>query len=165
MKTVGLVPVANSKATLLVVGTFPGAESLLVREYFANRRNRFWGVAAEIWDVDPISKYSVRCVQLIKNGIALWDVIGSCERKGSLDARIRDGSANDFVGFLRAHRRIGTICFNGKKAERLFKKLVVPLLSSPFASIHRISLPSTSAANTRFRFEDLVKEWSVVTEH
>jgi len=103
--------------------------------------------------------YAVRCKQLIRNRVALWDVLASSIRPGSMDADIQTDSAqaNDFDSFLRAHSSIRLIAFNGRKAEALFEKLVDA--QSIAASIRRVSLPSTSPAFAAMSFVSKMAAW------
>ena len=91
--------------------------------------------------------YPARARALRSCGIALWDVLASCAREGSLDSAIDDASisANDFVAFYRAHPRITHVFFNGAKAEASYRKHVLPTLAPGPAAYTR--LPSTSPAN------------------
>jgi double-stranded uracil-DNA glycosylase len=95
-------------------------------------------------------------------GIALWDVIGSCERYGSLDADIVAGSvqANDFAGFFAAHPCIERIFFNGTAAETTFRRHVLPELGDRVPPQHR--LPSTSPAHAARGYAEKLAAWSVL---
>ena len=104
-------------------------------------------------------EYENRCRQLIENRVALWDVLQSSVRPGSMDADIRLASAlpNDFEEFFAAHERIRLIAFNGKKAEQLFSRLVDPLGVAD--SIRRIGLPSTSPAYASLPYSGKLAAW------
>lgn len=103
--------------------------------------------------------YVERCEQLIKNRIALWDVLANSVRPGSMDADIRldSAKANDFGAFLGAYPDIRCIAFNGKKASQLFEKLVDN--RSAAAAPSRIVLPSTSPAFAAMRFSSKLALW------
>src|ERR1035437_6171428 len=90
-----------------------------------------------------------RARALKSRGIALWDVLESCAREGSLDSAIDDAtiSANDFASFYRAHPRIAHVFFNGAKAEACYRKHVLPALGDAPAPLGYHRLPSTSPAN------------------
>ena len=139
----GLPPIEGKKARVLILGTMLGAESLRRREYYAHGRNAFWGFMGQL-GVEGRS-YSARCAQLRKRGIAVWDVLASCERKGSSDSKIRSPKPNDIAGFVRRHPELRLVAFNGKKAEDLFWRLCDDLPEG----VEAVWLPSTSPANAR----------------
>ena len=102
--------------------------------------------------------YEARCGRLVENGIALWDVLHSSVRPGSLDADIRSDAAivNDFGGFFQRHVAIELIAFNGKKAGQLFERFVDARVG---AGIRCVGLPSTSPAYASMSFSDKVAAW------
>jgi hypoxanthine-DNA glycosylase len=139
-------PVARRDAHTLILGSMPGAASLAAGRYYAHPRNAFWRIVADLLGFAAEAPYPERKRALQGAGIALWDVLHSCVREGSLDTRIDDASevAHDFRAFFRTHPRIERVFFNGAKAEASFRRHVVPgLRHSP--SMHR--LPSTSPAH------------------
>jgi len=111
----------------------------------------------ELFGID--GSYENRCIQLVEKRIALWDVLASSERPGSLDADIRLDSArvNDFDDFLVAHPDIRLIAFNGRKAQQLFEKLVN--IQSTDALVPRVLLPSTSPAYAAMSFSGKLDAW------
>jgi hypoxanthine-DNA glycosylase len=144
----GLPPIAQSDARVLVLGSMPGAASLAAQRYYAHPRNLFWPLVAEALGESLPEEYPARCRMLTGAGIALWDVLGRCRRRGSLDtAIVRDSEqANDIAAFLRAHPGIRQLFFNGAAAEQLFRRHVLRCLSNPQSlQLHR--LPSSSPAN------------------
>jgi len=150
MRLHGLPPLAAPRARVLVLGSMPGVVSLERAEYYAHPRNAFWRVL-EPWGVDPAAPYPERCEQARGIGIALWDVIASCVRAGSLDSGIRDARVNDFAAFFAAHGDLRAVLCNGAKSHALFVRHVDPPAG---VAVHR--MPSTSPANTR---ADKVRHW------
>lgn len=142
----------------------PGGESLRLAQYYANSRNAFWKIISELTGSKMDLPYSDRIQVLNDHGIALWDVLHSCERSGSLDSAIQASSvlANDFRDFFEHNQKIGRIFFNGAFAEACYRKHVLPNLSSLQARIAMQRLPSTSPANAGLRFEDKLRAWQVV---
>jgi hypoxanthine-DNA glycosylase len=138
----GFPPVEGETARVLVLGTLPSVRSLQLGQYYGHPRNAFWDVVAEL-GVPRTLDYDERCRGLTQLGIALWDVLASAERPGSLDAAIRAPSANDFAGFYARHPELEAIALNGKKAEELFRKHA----HAP-DGVTLVALPSTSPANT-----------------
>jgi hypoxanthine-DNA glycosylase len=140
----------------------PGQKSLNLQEYFAHPQNSFWHIMDAICGVSPLLPYADRVQQLNKNGIAVWDVLQHCEREGSLDSAIKPESEvpNDFEQFLTSYPQICHIFFNGKKAEKSFRKKAWPDISTQIRDrITLTTLPSTSPANTQLTREKKIEVW------
>ncbi len=116
-----LSPVIDESTKVLIVGSMPGKQSLEKQQYYGNPRNHFWSIIGEILEVDVPENYEQRLVLLQENQIGLWDTIESCERKGSLDATIRNEKPNDFKGLFERYPNIQLVLFNGSKAFDVFK--------------------------------------------
>jgi TDG/mug DNA glycosylase family protein len=142
-------PIVDARARVLILGSMPGAASLAAGQYYAHAQNLFWRILGEITGAGPASPYAARARALKAHGIALWDVLASCAREGSLDSAIVDASisANDFLAFYRAHPRIAHVFFNGAKAEACYRKHVLPTLAPGPGPAAHTRLPSTSPAN------------------
>jgi hypoxanthine-DNA glycosylase len=153
----GFPPIAGSDARILILGSLPGQRSIAEQQYYAHPQNVFWPIMRELFGIE--GSYAGRCEQLVINRIALWDVLQSSLRLGSMDANIRlDGArANDFEGFLAANSEIRLIVFNGRKAEALFTKFVN--IEAIGNSILRVGLPSTSPAYAAMSFLEKLKAW------
>lgn len=154
-------PLARADATCLVLGSIPGRRSLAGKQYYAHPQNAFWRIFAALLGFDPAAPYAARCAALTGGGIALWDVLASCRRAGSLDSSVEEDSiaANDIAGFLQSHRAIIAIRFNGALAEKTFRRHVLPILPEEQRAIHRQRLPSTSPAHAGMCFEDKLVAW------
>lgn len=154
-------PIADARARVLILGSMPGKASLAAGQYYAHPQNLFWRILGEITGAAPTSPYAARARALKSRGIALWDVLESCTREGSLDSAIDDASisANDFAAFYSAHPRIAHLFFNGAKAEACYRKHVLPSLAGAPAptSCHR--LPSTSPANASMARAHRLQIW------
>lgn len=142
-------PVARRDAHMLILGSMPGIASLRAQQYYAHPRNAFWPIIAELTGCAADAPYAERLAALTGARIALWDVLKSCIRVGSLDTAIDEASIvpNDLTGFLRAHRRITHVFFNGSKAAAAFRRHVLPGLADEFPALSYRRLPSTSPAN------------------
>lgn len=140
-------PLSDPHCRVLVLGTMPGRESLRRQQYYAHPRNAFWPILAAFVGLAPEAGYAARTQAILRAGIAVWDVLATCDRPGSLDRDIDPATArpNDFRGFFRAHPGITTVCCNGAAAEQLFRRHVLAATASPSFSVVR--LPSTSPAN------------------
>ena len=154
----GFPPVARADARILVLGSLPGQKSLSASEYYAHPQNAFWRIMRELFGID--GHYDERCTLLGDSKLALWDVLRSSVRRGSLDADIRRESAvaNDFEAFLKSHASIKTIAFNGKKAEQLFRTMVP---KDEYQRVRLLGLPSTSPAYAAMPFADKLTAWAV----
>jgi hypoxanthine-DNA glycosylase len=152
-------PVADWDAEILILGSMPGRESLAAGQYYANRRNTFWKIMAELFGFDPNASYEHRLHGLKAARIALWDVLQSCTRVGSLDAKIDTESitVNDFQGFFHTHKKIRTVFFNGSKAESTYRRYVQPTVIT--VPVSYVRLPSTSPAHAALSYEQKLQAW------
>lgn len=157
-------PIADAGARILILGSMPGLESLRAHQYYAHPRNAFWPIMGELAGAAPALPYEQRVLKLRAAGIALWDVLASCTRPGSLDADIAPDSIhpNDFAAFFRAHPHISRVYFNGTMAEQSFRKHVLPRLAHLPLQLQR--LPSTSPANASLRLEQKLEAWKTILE-
>src|SRR3989338_6090933 len=156
-------PIERADARILILGSMPGEASLRAGHYYAHPRNMFWRIMGELLDADPAAPYRQRVDALKAARIALWDVLRSCRRKGSLDSAIDGGSLvpNDFAAFFLLHPQITRIFFNGAKAEECYRRHVLPGIGTD--SIECLRLPSTSPANASVPYERKLEAWRNVT--
>lgn len=157
-------PIAARDATVLILGSMPGKASLLANQYYAHPRNAFWPIMGELYGAGPDAPYARRVQVLKRAGVAVWDVLASCARAGSLDSDIDEDSIvpNDFVSFFRTHRRIDSVYFNGAKAEASFRRHVLPGLATTRLRMRR--LPSTSPANASWSHARKLQAWRRVRD-
>ena len=157
----GLPPVYDADARVLILGSMPGGRSLEAQAYYAHPRNAFWPIMARLFDFSPALGYAGRLACLRENSVALWDVIGRCRRRGSLDQKVEPDSivANDFERLFRACPRIRLVAFNGRLAEQSFERHVLPKLPASLARIPGVRLPSTSPAHAAMSFERKFAAW------
>ena len=149
----GLTPVIADGARVLVLGSFPSERSLVSGEYYANRRNQFWPLLGTVFGFDPDLAYDLRIAAVQQHGVALWDVVHSCRRAGSMDAKIDRKSlvVNDFGPLLATHPGIEAVFVNGLTAFELFERHVETALPA-------VRLPSSSGA-LPMTFEDKLTRW------
>ena len=159
-------PIESEGASVLILGSMPGVASLRAGQYYAHPQNAFWRIAGTLLGFDPASPYEVRIAAIRTAGIALWDVLKSCTREGSLDSAIVHTGAvpNDLPAFLAAHPRIRRVCFNGAKAAALYARHVLPRLAAgpDLREIHYVRLPSTSPANAALRPPAKLEAWRAI---
>jgi hypoxanthine-DNA glycosylase len=155
-RLVGLPPVISRHARLMVLGSFPGAASLALHQYYGHPRNQFWPLLGAIWQVDLVSRpYPDRIAELRRRGLGLWDVYASCIREGSLDQAITDAELNDLASLRRRAPGLVAIAHNGGESARALR--ITGTLGVP---VHR--LPSTSPANASWSFERKLAAWQAV---
>ncbi|HRH14684.1 MAG TPA: DNA-deoxyinosine glycosylase [Azonexus sp.] len=158
-----LPPIAASDARILILGSMPGRASLAAGQYYAHPRNAFWPIMGRLLDFAVAQDYGARVKALSGAGIAVWDVLDSCQRPGSLDSAIDERSlvVNDMGGFLVAHAEIRHVFFNGAKAESCFRRHIKLTMAEPRIGFAR--LPSTSPAHAGMSFEKKLEAWRAVT--
>jgi len=154
-------PIADRNAQSLILGSMPGRASLAAGQYYAHAHNVFWRIVSDLLEIDARSPYESRVEALKSARIAVWDVLQSCVRQGSLDAMIEKETevANDFRSFFRSHRGITRVFFNGAKAEASFRRHVLPGIDVP---LRYKRLPSTSPANASVPWRQKIAAWRAI---
>ncbi len=151
-----LGPVFNKHSRVLILGTFPSAKSRESHFFYGHPQNRFWKVLATLTKSSLPSTIEEKKALLLENGIALWDVIQSCDIEGSSDVSIRNVVPHN-ITLVTANAPILHIYANGSKAYDLFHKYCENPSKLPITK-----LPSTSPANASYSLERLIKAWSVI---
>lgn len=151
------LPQINNNSKILILGSMPGIKSLEMQEYYAHPKNRFWKLMEIICNQKDLSNlnYKNKIEIILNNNFALFDVIKTCDRKGSLDTNIKKEIPNNIPELLNKYKNIKTICLNGNKAYCTFKKYFPELLQQ----YKCYKMPSTSPLNTRYSFEKLYNVW------
>ncbi len=149
-------PVWDGRSKALVLGSFPSVKSREQAFFYAHPQNRFWRVLAALYGESVPLTVGEKKAFLLKNRIALWDVVSSCDINGSSDASLKNARPND-IGYILENSRVTRVFTNGNTAFSLYEKLVYPK-----TLVHALPLPSTSPANMRLSFEDLLREWRAV---
>ncbi len=148
-----LEPVFFENSELLILGTFPSVQSREGNFYYHNPQNRFWKVLAKVVKEETPVTIEDKKELLRRNKVAIWDVIHSCDIKGSSDSSISNVVPNN-IGFLLQHTKVTSIIGNGNQAFRLYYKYCYPDVGREM-----IGLPSTSPANAAYSLEKLVEIW------
>jgi hypoxanthine-DNA glycosylase len=163
----GFPPVIDERARVLVLGSLPGRASLEAQQYYAQPQNAFWRIMGALIGAGPDLAYPQRLERLKGAALGLWDVLAAGHREGSLDAAIVRETAivNDFASLFERYRRIERVCFNGRTAEDLFRRRVLPRLPSQFAVLPLHALPSTSPAHAGMPFALKLEKWSLLLTH
>jgi hypoxanthine-DNA glycosylase len=154
-------PVIGPGARVLILGSMPGARSLAAQEYYAHPQNQFWPLVEALLGVPRTTPYAQRLAALRRHRIALWDVLESCDRTGSLDSAIDPRSAipNDLPRLLRAQPDIQLICCNGSTAYHCLRRHFARALREEFPHVECVRLPSTSPAHASLRAAQKFAVW------
>ena len=157
-------PIVGARSRLLILGSLPGQKSLQMQQYYAHPQNAFWKLIEQLFGASSPQPYTRRVKILTDHGIALWDVLAAAERPGSLDSSIVHATAraNDFAAFLRSHPHIRRVFFNGRKAEEMYRRFVLPGLGSEFEELSYECLPSTSPAHAGMTFTKKLAAWKKI---
>ena len=162
----GFAPIVSVNARVLILGTMPSEASLLRGQYYGHPRNAFWPIMGALLGFAPDLCYQRRKALLMDNEIAVWDVLQSCYRLGSLDSNIRLATirTNDFAGFFAEHQGINRVFFNGRMAEKLYQKRILPTLKHRFSYLEYQCLPSTSPAYAALKIEQKIEAWKAIKQ-
>lgn len=149
-------PVYDEKSNILILGSFPSVKSRENQFYYGHPQNRFWKVIAQITKEEVPETIEEKKALLLRNQIAIWDVIHSCKIIGSSDSSIQDVVVNDFSEMLQK-AQIQKIYANGGKAYELYQKYALEK-----TGMEIIKLPSTSPANAGWKLEKLCEKWKQI---
>ena len=149
----GLAAVLDAQTRVLILGSFPGAASLAAAQYYAHPRNQFWRLLSFVLDEDLVEiEYGARLPRLLAHGFGVWDVLGACQREGSLDAKIRAPQANDFTRLRERCPQLQKVGLNGKTAAKFAPQFAQ-------AGYEVVLLPSSSPAYAGMPFEEKLRLW------
>lgn len=152
-------PICGEQPVVLILGSMPSVKSLEYQEYYGFKNNQFWKIMGELFGFDRNDNYELRTQVVAKAGIAVWDVLQSCEREGSLDKDIKNELCNDIVGFIEQHPSVTHVVLNGGKARDTYKKHFASMMTH----IKTVTMPSTSPANTK-AYTKKFEEWKVIKQ-
>jgi mug G:T/U mismatch-specific DNA glycosylase len=145
-------PVYNTESKILILGSFPSVASRAQEFYYGHPRNRFWPLLAALLEVREPHSIEEKKYMLLQHHIALYDAVAACTLSGSADASMQSIVPTDLSGIFRT-APIQAVFANGSKAYEVCTKRI---------GITAIKLPSTSPANARCRFEDLLISWKQI---
>ncbi len=149
-------PVYDNRSRILILGTFPSVKSREQQFFYGHPQNRFWKLLAQLTNSSVPATIPEKKDLLLSHGIAIWDVIQSCDIIGSSDSSIRNVVPCDILRLLE-YAHIEAIFGNGAKACELYEKYLLPLTGRPIEK-----LPSTSPANASFSLDKLAEKWSII---
>ncbi len=151
-----IAPIYDENSEILILGSFPSVKSRDEGFFYGHPQNRFWKVVSMVYGEDVPKTIPEKKSFLLRNHIALWDVIGSCDIEGSADSSIRNVSANDLSVILN-HAEIRQIYVNGQTAYKYYRKY-----SEKATGRSAVCLPSTSPANAAWSLERLTEAWNCI---
>lgn len=155
----GFGPVRDKNSRILILGSFPSVLSRQHDFYYANPQNRFWKVLERLLEDDAGLTKEERTAFCYRHGIALYDVIESCDIVGSSDSSIKNVVPSDIESLIKG-TQIKAIVLNGNAAKRYFLTYF-----ANFVHLDILPMPSTSPANAVKKLEDLMKEWSAILKY
>lgn len=153
MRLYGFDAIVAKDAKVMILGSMPSVTSLAKQEYYGYKHNRFWKIMQAYFHT-KLSTYEEKKQCILAHHLVLWDVIGSCEREGSLDAAIHHEQCNDIVALCRSNPSIELILCNGRKSFDLYERHFAKQLD-----MAHFALPSTSNANRTIKESDLFAQW------
>lgn len=152
-------PIYDKACTALILGTFPSVKSRETAFYYGHPQNRFWKTLSGVFKEETVpTTPEEKTAMLLRNHVALWDVIESCEVTGSSDSSIRNVVPND-IRFILDACNIRHIYGNGEMSVKLYNRYLKDL-----SGLDIIKLPSTSPANATYSLERLIECWSIIRQ-
>lgn len=160
----GFAPLAGERPRVLVLGSMPSVASLEQQQYYGKPQNAFWRIMGELYGAGPELQYAERVARLTAAGVAVWDVIATCTRPGSLDSAIdmQSVEVNDFTALLSRYPSLSAVCFNGRKAREVWQRFVHAAVQEMRPDLAYIDLPSTSPAMATLDFAGKLERWRAI---
>jgi len=146
-------PVFDRHSRVLILGSFPSVKSREAQFFYGHPQNRFWKVTSAVFGAPEPRSVEEKKTFLLSHGIAVWDVIASCDIMGSSDSSIKNEVPNDLTTILNV-ADIEQIFVNGKTAEKFYNKYIRTTIGRD-----AVCLPSTSPANAAWSLERLTESW------
>ena len=149
-------PIYSRTSRILILGSLPSVKSREQNFFYGHPQNRFWKVISGLMNESVPVDVEEKRKLLLKYDIAIWDVIQSCDIKGSSDSSIKNVTPTDLASIVEQSRITKVFC-NGKTSGKLYEKY-----QSKRVGIDAMILPSTSPANAAYSLERLMDAWSVI---
>ena len=149
-------PVFDRHSKVLILGSFPSVKSREAQFFYGHPQNRFWKVTSKVFSAPEPHTIEEKKAFLLSHGIAVWDVIASCDIEGSSDSSIKNVVPNNLTTILN-HADIHTIFVNGKTAEKFYNKYIKDTIGRD-----AVCLPSSSPANAAWSLERLTETWKQI---
>ncbi|MDO4748796.1 MAG: DNA-deoxyinosine glycosylase [Eubacteriales bacterium] len=149
-------PLFNKHSRVLILGSFPSVKSREEMFFYGHKQNRFWKVVSAVFDEATPATVEEKRDFVLRNNLALWDVIASCEIVGSSDSSIKNVVAND-LSVILSNANIEKIFVNGKTAYKYYNKYILNTIG-----VEAVCLPSTSPANAMWSLDKLIEHWQKI---
>lgn len=146
-------PLYGADSRVLILGSFPSIKSREQMFFYGHPQNRFWRVIPALFGEDIPTTIEEKKSLILRNHLALWDTIASCEITGSSDASITNVVANDLRPILNG-AEIRAIFCNGATSFQWYNRLLRDDLGR-----EATALPSTSPANAQWTLPRLTEAW------
>ena len=146
-------PVVDEGCHTLILGSFPSVKSRENAFYYGHPQNRFWRVLAAVFGERVPEDIPSKTAMLLRHGLALWDVIASCEIEGSSDASVKNAVPVEIARVLQTAPIRRVVC-NGALAAKMYRRYLLPL-----TGIEALTAPSTSPANATWSLKRLTEAW------
>lgn len=153
-----IAPIYDNNSKILILGSFPSQKSREQMFFYGHPQNRFWRVLSAVLGDETPSTVDEKRRFLLAHGIAVWDVIASCDIVGSSDSSIKNVVPNNLDRILLC-ADIKAIFVIGITAEKYYNKYIRDKIGR-----EAICLPSTSPANAAYSIERLTQAWSIVNQ-
>lgn len=150
-------PVYDERSTVLILGTIPSPRSRESGFYYMHPQNRFWKMIGLVTGETIPPGIEERKALCLRRGIALWDVLESCEIDGASDGSIRSVRPND-LGVIFDACDIRAVFTTGKKAHELYGRFFGGRMAD-------ICLPSTSPANRTISEEEMLERYMEIGKY
>ena len=147
-------PLYDKNSEILILGSFPSVKSREVEFFYGHPQNRFWKVISSIYNCPLPETIEEKKEFALKNKIALWDTIDSCDIMGSDDSSIKNAVPTD-INLILSSADIKAVFCNGAVSHKLYMNLIYPK-----TEVSAIKLPSTSPANAAYSLDKLITIWS-----
>ncbi len=147
-------PVFDGNSRVLILGTIPSPKSRERGFYYMHPQNRFWKMLCAVLGEDIPADTDGRREMCLRRGVALWDVLSSCEIDGASDSSIKNAVPNDLERIFAA-ADIRAVFTTGKKAQALYERFF------PNA-MHAVCLPSTSPANRTISETEMLEKYRII---
>lgn len=151
-------PLYNENSKILILGSFPSVKSREEEFFYAHPQNRFWKVVAAVFGENVPRNTEEKKALILNHGLAVYDVIYSCEITGSADSSVKNVVPSDLKPIID-NSQITKIFVNGRTAEKYYRKY-----SLNKTGIECVALPSTSPANASYSLERLISEWQKIKD-
>ena len=152
-------PLYDENSKVLILGSFPSVKSREAMFFYGHPQNRFWKVVAGVFDEPVPANIPEKKAFILRNHLALWDTIHSCDIEGSSDASIKNVVPND-LHIILDNSMVSNIFVNGRTSEKDYKKYIEPKLG-----IEAVCLPSTSPANAAWTLDRLTEAWKAIKQY